>query len=113
MYFGNMNLKKLSPRIEKNYTRVVQFEITGRGAGTFFVRFSPEKIEVIPESYPNPDATVSASFDHLMGMATGDLNADRLFMSGQMKVTGNISKGAELRRLLMPHKQRQNRSSKK
>ena len=107
LYLGNQNLKKHSAMINNDYSRVVQFEITGRGAGKFFVRFSPEKIEVIPETHPHPDATISASFDHLMGMATGDLSADRLFMSGQMKITGNISKGAEMKRLLMPHKRRQ------
>ncbi len=104
LYLGNLNLKKYGPKITKDYNRVVQIEITGRGAGKFFVRFSRDQIEVSPESHAAPDATISASFDHLMGMATGDVSADRLFMSGQMKITGNISKGAELKRLLMPHK---------
>ena len=103
-YLENLKHNKRHYKLSQDYSRVVQIEITGRGEGKFHVKFSPEKTEIIPESYPLPDATVSSSFDHLLGVATGELSADRLFITGQMKVTGNISKGAELRRLLMAHK---------
>jgi len=43
---------------------------------------------------------VTASFDHLMGMVTGKISFDKLFMSGQLKVSGNLAKGAEIRWLL-------------
>jgi hypothetical protein len=33
-------------------------------------------------------------------MAIGTANADRLFIKGQLKVEGNLSKGAELRYLI-------------
>ena len=33
-------------------------------------------------------------------MAIGTVSADKLFVNGQMKVEGNISKGAEMRYLI-------------
>ena len=44
--------------------------------------------------------TISTSFDNLFNMANGTVSADKLFVNGQMKVDGNISKGAEMRYLL-------------
>ena len=38
---------------------------------------------------------------NLYDMAIGTASADRLFVNGQMKVKGNISKGAEMRYLIM------------
>ena len=81
---------------------LVQINITGRGGGMFHVWFRPDGIDIVPTSHDRADTTISASFDHLLGMAKGKYSADRLFMTGQMKVTGNISKGAELRHLLTP-----------
>ncbi|MBR2702513.1 MAG: SCP2 sterol-binding domain-containing protein, partial [Erysipelotrichaceae bacterium] len=37
---------------------------------------------------------------NLYNMAIGTASADKLFVNGQLKVEGNISKGAELRYLL-------------
>ena len=35
-------------------------------------------------------------------MTDGSVSADKLFMTGQLKVEGNVAKGAELRRMLRP-----------
>jgi hypothetical protein len=50
-------------------------------------------------AYADLDA-ISTSFDNLYNMAIGTVSADRLFVNGQLKVEGNISKGAEMRFLI-------------
>ncbi len=107
------NREKHHLKLEKNYSRVVQFEITGRGEGVFYIKFTPKKTDIVPEKHPKPDATIASSFDHLLGMAKGELSADRLFITGQMQVTGNIAKGAELRHFLSPVKPRKVSRKKK
>lgn len=82
------------------WRRVIQFRLTGRASGVFYVEFADEKLEVVPCEYHDADAFVSASFDNLLGMATGKVSFDKLFMSGQLKVSGNLAKGAEIRHLL-------------
>ncbi len=83
------------------WRRVIQFQLTGRTSGVLYVKFAAdEKLEVQPHEYHNADAYVTAGFDQLLGMATGKVTFDKLFMSGQLKVSGNLAKGAEIRRLL-------------
>ena len=106
VWLDELNRGKRHHTLPPGYQRVIQVEIIGSGAGTFHLVFRPEGVEVIPRSVDHPDATVTASYDHLIGMANGTLSADRLFITGQMKITGNISKGAEMRRLLMPSQRR-------
>ncbi len=105
------NHKKYLKKYGKDYHRLVQIEIIGRGAGTFYVAFRPDRLEIEPRSNDAADATITASFDHLLGMAKGEYSADRLFITGQMKVRGNISKGAQLRDLLMPVRRKKSQPS--
>ncbi|MBO4918525.1 MAG: glycogen/starch synthase [Erysipelotrichaceae bacterium] len=83
-----------------DYQNVAQIRIEGPGEGTFYVKFTKQGMEMQPYDYYGADVTVSTSFDNLYNMATGTVSADKLFVNGQMKVDGNISKGAEMRYLL-------------
>jgi putative sterol carrier protein len=86
-----------------DYQRVVQIHVTGRTEGVLYVRFSNEEREPFrmePYSYNGADAYVTANFDHLLAMAKGELSFDKLFLSGQIRVDGNLSKGTEIRNLL-------------
>ena len=92
--------KKAAGNIDPDYHLAVQFEITGRGAGVFYMEFTAEETKIEPYAYDNADARVSASYDNLMGMANGSVSAQKLFMNGQLKMTGNLSRGTELRNIL-------------
>ena len=83
-----------------DYLNVCQVRIEGPGEGTFYLKFTKNGMEMAPYSYEGADITVSASIDNLYNMAIGTVSADRLFVNGQMKVEGNISKGAEMRYLI-------------
>ncbi len=82
-----------------DYQNVCQVRIEGPGQGTFYLKFTKAGMEMQPYSYDNADVHISATFDNLFNMATGIASADKLFVNGQLKVEGNISKGAELRYL--------------
>ena len=90
------------------YHRVVQIHAMGRTDGYFYVEFSRDengtKFEVLPFEYAGADAYITASFDHLLGMADGSVSFDKLFLSGQIKVDGNLAKGAQVRNLLCKKK---------
>ena len=85
-----------------DYRRVVQIQILGRGAGFFYLELLKNGIRGVPCTYHDADVFIAASYDNLVGMTDGSVSADRLFMNGQMKVLGNLAKGAELRRMLQP-----------
>ena len=85
---------------DDDYRNVAQIRIEGPGEGTFYVKCTKQGMEMQPYSYYGADVTISTSFDNLYNMANGTVSADKLFVNGQMKVDGNISKGAEMRYLL-------------
>ena len=94
------NLKNRPEEFTPGWRRVVQIEVTGRARGIFYVEFADEHIHIVPSEYHGADAYVIGSFDQLLDMATGKVVFDKLFFSGQLKVEGNLSKGAEIRHLL-------------
>lgn len=83
-----------------DYSNICQVRIEGPGSGTFHLKFTKKGMEMYPYSYDDADVKVAASLDNLYNMATGVVSADKLFVNGQMKVEGNISKGAEMRELI-------------
>ena len=85
-----------------DYLNVCQVRIEGPGEGTFYLRFTKKGMEMAPYSYNGADVSISTTFDNLYNMAIGTASADRLFVNGQLKVDGNISKGAEMRYLIGP-----------
>ena len=92
--------KKFLDQVPEDYVNTCQIRIEGPGEGTFYVKFTKAGMEMAPYSYENADVRIAASFDNLYNMAIGTANADRLFIKGQLKVEGNLSKGAELRYLI-------------
>lgn len=83
-----------------DFQTIAQVRIEGPGSGTYYVKFTKEGMDMQPYSYDGADVSIATSFDNLYNMAIGTASADRLFVNGQMKVEGNISKGAELRYLI-------------
>ena len=98
------NWEKYRDLFPGDYHRAVQVRMTGRAVGVLYVEFTRDgdelHLSVEPYPYNDADASISASYDHLVGMAEGTVSADKLFQTGQLKVDGNMAKGAELRYLL-------------
>ena len=88
----------------EQYHRAFQFAVSGSAIGKFYIELyrEGEKLHFSIEPYPyeGADAYVSASYEHFMGMAEGKFDDDKLFQTGQLKVEGNMAKGAELRYLI-------------
>ncbi len=86
--------------LKPNYKRVIYVHITGRGDGVFSIIFESGHMYTVPNMDRPADATISCSLDNLMGIANGTVSADKLFMHGQLKIIGNLAKGAEMRKFL-------------
>ena len=83
-----------------DYQNVIQIRIEGPGQGTFYVKFTKGGMDMQPYSYDDYDTSIVTTFDNLFNMAIGTASPDKLFVNGQMKVEGNISKGAEMKKLI-------------
>ena len=97
-----INKIKHADAIRKEYHRIVQIEIVGRGSGFMHVEFADGELHVRPTPRPDAEAFVVCSYDNLLAMARGFVTTDKLFLNGQLKLSGNLSKGFEIRNLLTP-----------
>ena len=87
-------------RRRPGHLRSVQISMTGRSHGVFTLTFDREDMHIYPHTLDKVDSYVTASFDHLLGMAEGRLSFDKLYMTGQIKIAGNLSKVMELRPMI-------------
>ena len=103
-YMSNFRIIKArrAQTIQEDYRRIVQFHIIGRGAGTFHVRFENGGLQILPTPAQDAEAFIECSYDNLLDMARGFVTTDKLYLSGQLRFSGNLSKGFEIRRLLTP-----------
>ena len=99
-----LNKVTFAEQIDKHFHRVVQVQIVGKGAGFFHVEFANGEMQIRPTARPDAEAFVVCSFDNLLAMARGFVTTDKLYMSGQLRIEGNLSKGFEIRHLLSPSK---------
>ena len=91
-------------RFPDPYHRVIQVHMTTQTDGFFFLLFDRRgdeaTFQIEPFTFHDADAFISVSFEHLMEMAQGKTTFDKLYLSGLLRVKGNLSKGAEMRLLL-------------
>jgi putative sterol carrier protein len=69
---------------------VFQFEITGDGGGTWNVVIKDGACEVREGAHDDPSVTMAMSTETWMGIVNKELNGIQAFMSGKLKVSGDM-----------------------
>jgi len=70
---------------------VVQFNMTGEGGGTWTLSIADGKCQVSEGPADSPNATVTAAAADYLAVVRGELNPISAFMSGKLKITGDMS----------------------
>jgi len=97
------NNKKVHPEIvREDYHRAFQIRMYGRAEGVFYVEFKNGELIIEPYTYDEADSYLECEYDNLMAMAKGEKKPDALFLSGELKINGNLSRGCEFRNALAP-----------
>jgi putative sterol carrier protein len=87
---------RLDPSKTAGMTNSYVFEIDG--AGTWRVDVDDGTVKVI-EGEGDADATIAASEETFQQIASGDLNATTAYMTGKLKVRGDMGAAMKLSRL--------------
>jgi putative sterol carrier protein len=87
---------RVDPAKSAGLTATYRFEIDG--AGTWTVDVDDGKISV-SEDGVDADCTISTSSDTFMQIANGEQNATAAYMSGKLKVKGDMGQAMKLQKL--------------
>jgi len=94
--------KKISsnPDLVKQLGGIYQFDITKDGkTNSWWVDLKNGKGSTGEGKHEKPDCTLATSDDDFVGMMTGKLNSQQLFMQGKLKIKGNMGLAMKLNKL--------------
>ena len=69
----------------------VQFDLSGDGGGQWYAKIADGKIDANKGSVDGADATLKMDAGDFAAMSKGDLNPMMAFMSGKIKVDGDLN----------------------
>ena len=75
---------------------VLQYHLTGKEAGDWYVVIKDGKCEVHQGVFPTPRMTLTADSDDYIAIFTGQSNAMKAFMEGKLKLSGDLNMAMKL-----------------
>lgn len=75
----------------------IQFNVKGEAEGSFYLEVADGKVDVQPYEYYDRDAIVTTKASVLQDIAAGKQDVVMAFMTGKIKVEGNVGKAALLK----------------
>jgi putative sterol carrier protein len=77
-------------------TAVIQYDVSGDGGGTWHAVIKDGACTVNPGSAPNPNLTLQIAGQDWLDMLSGKQSGQMLFMSGKLKVKGDMGLAMKL-----------------
>jgi putative sterol carrier protein len=101
-YFEEKIAKKLAdkPELSKAVNAVYQFNIEGDGGGTWTVDLTKEPGCVSAGPSEAAKCTVSAKAPDFVNIISGKMNPNMAFMSGKIKVKGDMALAMKLTKII-------------
>lgn len=78
----------------------VVFEFNIKDLGTFYAKVEGGKLSIEPYNYYDNDASLTATYDNFVKIIEGKLNPVNAFLTGRLKVDGDLGKAAILEQIL-------------
>jgi len=84
----------------KGLTATYQFDLSGDNGGKWHVVIANEKCEVKEGPAASPSITISMTAQDYVDMTTGKLNGQVAFMSGKLRIAGDMGLALRMQSLL-------------
>ena len=89
----------LNPDAAKGMNSVIQFNLTGDGGGNYHVVIKDGTAQVNEGSHASPNMTMTMAAQDYVDMITGKLNGQMAFMSGKLKIAGDMGLAMKMQTL--------------
>ncbi|MCY3834801.1 MAG: SCP2 sterol-binding domain-containing protein [Chloroflexi bacterium] len=83
-------VKRLVPEKAAGLDATILFDLSGDNGGFFWIKIADGVAEAGAGEVPDPAMTVKASADDWFAVATGQTNAMQAFMTGKLKILGDM-----------------------
>lgn len=97
--FGNM-ADRVQPEKVQGMDATIQFDLSGEAGGLYWLKIADGKGEAGEGAVDNPSMTLKADADDWVAVTRGELNPMQAFMSGKLKVQGDMGLAMKLQNLL-------------
>lgn len=77
-----------------------QFNIIGESEGIFYAEVKNGKLSIEPYNYNDNNAVLEAKYKVFKRIINGELNPVNAYLTGRLKVTGDLSKAVILEQIL-------------
>ncbi len=88
------------PDVVKSINALVLFDLTGEGGGRWSIDFCNPAAPVLVGDCANPQVTLTMSATDFESMVGGQLNAQQAFLTGKLKVKGDMGTALKLGAIL-------------
>ncbi len=89
-------VSRFVPSKAEGVDAVIQFNLSGDNGGLFWIKVSDGTCTSGTGQAENPRMTLKASADDWYAVSTGKLNAMQAFMSGKLKIEGDMGMAMKL-----------------
>ena len=98
----NKRMKAEPDRVAKlaGLTATYLFNLSGEGGGSFHVAIADGAATIKEGTIDSPNVTVTVGIDNFNKISEGKLNPTAAFMSGQLKVSGDMSLAMKLQSII-------------
>ncbi len=86
----------------KGMNAVYQYDITGDGGSQFYTDIKDGALQVKEGTHASPNITITMAAKDYLDLVNGKLNGQMAFMSGKLKIKGDMSLAMKLQSLFRP-----------
>jgi putative sterol carrier protein len=91
--------QNLNADAAKGMNAVIQFNLTGDGGGNYYVTIKDGTCTVSEGTAPSPNMTMTMAAQDYVDMIAGKLNGQMAFMSGKLKIAGDMGLAMKMQSL--------------